>query len=49
MSGVLERYGYCSKTGRCLNPFGSRPLWVIARARKIALGMLIETTEEALF
>jgi hypothetical protein len=45
----LEKYGYCSKTGKCLNPFGARPLWVINRARQIRMGLLIECTEEALF
>lgn len=45
----LEQYGYCSKTGKCLNPFGARPLWVINRARQIRMGMLLEEVQEALF
>jgi hypothetical protein len=45
----IEQYGYCSKTGICINPFGVKPLWVQKRAYKIRHGLLIEQTEEALF
>jgi hypothetical protein len=46
---MLERYGFCSKTGRCLNPFGARPLWVIRRAFLIRQRLLLETLEAAPF
>ena len=45
----LEQYGYCSKTGKCLNPFGARPLWVIKLAEKIRQGHVVTNTQEALF
>ena len=45
----LEDYGYCSKTGRCINPFGIKPEWVQKLAAKIRLGLLIDQTEEAPF
>ena len=45
----IEQYGYCSKTGKCLNPFGARPLWVIKLAEKIRRNEVVTNTQEALF
>ena len=45
----LEDYGYCSKTGLCINPFGPKPEWVQKLAEKIRLRLLIEQMEDALF
>ena len=45
----LEHYGYCSKTGKCINPFGIKPQWVQNVAQKLRLKMLIQETEEAPF
>ena len=45
----LEDYGYCSKTGKCINPFGIKPEWVQKLAAKIRLGLLIDQTEDAPF
>ena len=44
----LEDYGYCSKTGVCINPFGIKPAWVVRRAAKIRQQILINQTEDAL-
>lgn len=45
----LEDYGYCSKTGKCINPFGVKPDWVQRLAAKIRQQLLINETEEAPF
>jgi len=45
----LEDYGYCSKTGICINPFGIKPLWVQRKAAKLRQKLLVEQTEDALF
>ena len=45
----LEDYGYCSKTGKCINPFGIKPEWVQKQAAKIRQQLLINETEEAPF
>ena len=49
MSKDLESYGYCSKTGKCLNPFGARPLWVMKLAEQIRRNHVVTNTQEALF
>ena len=46
---TLEQYWYCSKTGKCLNPFGAMPLLVIKLAEKIRQGNVVSNTQEALF
>lgn len=46
----LEKYGYCSKTGKCINPFGLKPREIQEAAARIRQERLInEETEEALF
>ena len=45
----LEDYGFCSKTGVCINPFGAKPPWVIKLAASIRKRALLATTEEAPF
>ena len=45
----LEHYGYCPKTGICINPFGIKPLWVQRKAAKLRQKLLVEQTEDALF
>ena len=45
----LEDYGYCSKTGKCFNPFGVKPAWVQKRAEKIRIALLMIRVEEAPF
>lgn len=47
--GMIEDYGYCSKTGKCINPFGVKPEWVQKLAAKIRLGILMNQIEEAPF
>lgn len=46
---VMEKYGYCPKTGVCINPFGMKPEWVQRMAERIRLRILIEQLEEAPF
>ena len=45
----LESFGYCSKTGICINPFGTKPHWVQRVAERIRHKLLIEQTEDAPF
>lgn len=45
----MEYYGFCSRTGRCFNPFGIKPEWVIRKAAMLRLQDLIQETEEAPF
>ena len=46
----LEKYGYCSKTGKCLNPFGVKPREIQEEAARIRHEKLIaEEVEEAPF
>ena len=45
----LEAYGYCSKTGRCINPFGIKPQWVQRLAAQIRQRVVLMQTEDALF
>lgn len=46
----LEKYGYCSKTGKCINPFGVKPREIQEEAARIRQEKLItEETEEAPF
>ena len=45
----LEKYGYCSKTGKCINPFGLKPREIQEEAARIRHEKLItEEVEEAL-
>jgi hypothetical protein len=46
---MIEDYGYCSKTGKCINPFGIKPEWVQKQAAKIRQRILISQTQEAPF
>lgn len=45
----LKDYGYCSKTGICINPFGIKPLWVQKLAERIRCNHIVTTAEEAPF
>ena len=46
----LEKYGYCSKTGKCINPFGLKPREIQEEAARIRHEKLIaEEVEEAPF
>lgn len=45
----LEDYGYCSKTGKCINPFGVKPEWVQNLAEKLQQKFLVKQTKEAPF
>ena len=45
----LKDYGYCSKTGVCINPFGIKPLWVQKLAERIRCNHVVNTAEEAPF
>jgi len=46
---VMEKYGYCPKTGVCINPFGMKPEWVQRIAERIRCNHIVTTAEEALF
>ena len=43
----VEDFGYCSKTGRCFNPFGIKPRWVMKRAAFLRQMAVVESTEAA--
>ena len=45
----LEPWGYCSKTGICFNPFGTKPLWVQRAAEKIRKQHILVTADPAPF
>ena len=49
MLRIIERYGFCGRTGRCLNPFGAKPLWVIRKAELLRKKILLESLEDAPF
>jgi hypothetical protein len=45
----IEKYGYCAKTGICINPFGVKPLWVQKLAKRIRRQHILTNAEEAPF